>query len=98
MINRDIIDTSNYLPDNNTYQKMRGEKMSITYNKLWKLLIDLNMTKTELKDAAKVSSNVIAKMGKKESVSIDSLVKIRLALNVDVGDVISIDYEGRRAS
>lgn len=60
--------------------------------------IDLNMTKTELKDAAKVSSNVIAKMGKNEPISIDSLVKICVTLNVDIGDVISIDYEGRRAS
>lgn len=72
--------------------------MPITYNKLWKLLIDLNMTKTELKDAAKVSSNVIAKMGKNEPISIDSLVKICVTLNVDIGDVISIDYDGRRAS
>ena len=55
------------------------------------------MTKTELKDAAKVSSNVIAKMGKNEPISIDSLVKICVTLNVDIGDVISIDYEGRRA-
>ncbi len=72
--------------------------MPITYNKLWKLLIDLNMTKTELKDAAKVSSNVIAKMGKNRPISIDSLVKICVTLNVDIGDVISIDYEGRRTN
>ncbi len=63
LINRDIINASNYLSDNN-YQKLRGDKMPITYNKLWKLLIDLDMTKAELKDATNVRSNVIVKMGK----------------------------------
>ncbi|EMF0466261.1 XRE family transcriptional regulator [Enterococcus durans] len=67
--------------------------MPITYNKLWKLLIDLGMSKTQLKEKAKVSSNVIAKMGKNEPVSIDTLVKICLVLNVNIGDVISIKYE-----
>jgi putative transcriptional regulator len=50
----------------------------------WTLLIDKNMSKTELKDAAKVSSNVIAKIGKNESVSIEELVKICLNLRVDI--------------
>ncbi len=67
--------------------------MPITYNKLWKLLIDKNMNKTQLKDAANVSSNVIAKMGRDEPVAIDSLVKICLTLGVDIGDVISINKE-----
>lgn len=48
------------------------------------------MSKTELNDAAKVSSNVIVKMGKNESVSIESLVKICLTIRVDIGDVVSI--------
>ncbi|MDR1568644.1 MAG: helix-turn-helix transcriptional regulator [Streptococcaceae bacterium] len=64
---------------------------NITYNNLWKLLIDRDMTKMQLKELAKVSSNVIAKMGKNEPISIDSLVKICLALGVDIGDVISIE-------
>ncbi|HAP15874.1 MAG TPA: Cro/Cl family transcriptional regulator [Lactococcus sp.] len=72
--------------------------MPITYNKLRKLPIDLNMTKTELKDAARVSSNIIVKMGKNEPISIDSLVKICVILNVDTGDASSIDYKGRRVS
>ncbi|TYC50314.1 XRE family transcriptional regulator [Weissella muntiaci] len=65
--------------------------MPITYNKLWKLLIDKNMNKTQLKDAANVSSNVIAKMGRDEPIAIESLVKICLELGVDIGDVISIN-------
>jgi DNA (cytosine-5)-methyltransferase 1 len=64
--------------------------MSITYKKLWKLLIDLEMNKGQLKDAAKVSSNVIAKLGRDEPVSIETLVKICNALGVDIGDVIEI--------
>ncbi|WP_127762764.1 helix-turn-helix domain-containing protein [Peribacillus asahii] len=48
------------------------------------------MSKTELKDAAKVSSNVIAKMGKNQSVSIESIIKIFLTLRVDIDDVVSI--------
>ena len=67
--------------------------MSISYNKLWKLLIDRNMNKTQLKDAANVSSNVIAKMGRDEPVAIESLVKISLVLGVDIGDIISLKLE-----
>ena len=40
--------------------------MSISYNKLWKLLIDRNMNKSELRERAKISTNAIAKMGKNE--------------------------------
>lgn len=64
--------------------------MSITYKKLWKLLIDREMNKTQLKDEAQVSSNVIAKLGKDEPVSIETLVKICVVLGVDIGDIISL--------
>ncbi|EGO5824154.1 helix-turn-helix transcriptional regulator [Enterococcus faecalis] len=67
--------------------------MSITYKKLWKILIDKEMNKTQLKETAGVSSNVIAKLGKNEPVSIETLVKICLALGVDIGDVISIEQK-----
>lgn len=48
--------------------------MSISYNKLWKVLIDQGINKTELKDKAGVSTNAIAKMGKNEPVSMDTLL------------------------
>ena len=90
---RDII-TVYIVPDNFIIRSKREVKtMPITYNKLWKLLIDLDMSKTQLKEKAKVSSNVIAKMGKNEPVSIDTLVKICSVLNVDIGDVLSISSE-----
>ena len=55
--------------------------MSISYDKLWKLLIDKKMNRTELKDASGISFNVLAKMGKNESVSMESLMKICATLN-----------------
>ena len=64
--------------------------MQITYEKLWEMLIDREMNKTQLKDAAGVSSNVIAKLGKNEPVSIETLVKICVVLGADIGDIIGI--------
>ncbi|HFM7580806.1 TPA: helix-turn-helix domain-containing protein, partial [Enterococcus faecium] len=61
------------------------------YNKLWKLLIDLNMNKTQLREISGVSPNVIAKLGKNELVAMESLLKIAAALNVDVSEIISSD-------
>ena len=65
--------------------------MSISYNKLWKLLIDLNMNKTQLREISGVSPNVIAKLGKNELVAMESLLKIAAALNVDVSEINSSD-------
>lgn len=64
--------------------------MGVNYNKLWKLLIDKDMNKTQLKDAAKISSNAIAKMGKNEPVSIETIVKVCKVLQCDIGDVMEI--------
>ena len=50
--------------------------MSVCYDKLWKMLIDKRMNRTELKDMAGISFNVLAKMGKGETVSLESLHKI----------------------
>ena len=61
-----------------------GVKMSVCYNNLWKLLIDKNMNKTELKDTAGISFNVIARMGKNETISFESIEKICTALNCDL--------------
>lgn len=64
--------------------------MAICYNNLWKLLIDKKMNKTDLKEAAGISFNVIAKMGKNETVSFESIEKICYALNCNIGDIIEI--------
>ena len=66
----------------------RGITMPVSYDKLWKLLIDKKMNRTELKEAAGISFNVLAKMGKNEFISMESLHKICLTLNCNIGDVI----------
>ena len=64
--------------------------MSVSYDKLWKLLIDKKMNRTELKDAAGISFNVLAKMGKDEPVSIETLAKICVALDCGLDDIVEI--------
>ncbi|WP_338998117.1 helix-turn-helix transcriptional regulator [Lactococcus formosensis] len=65
--------------------------MPISYNKLWKLLIDRKLNKTQLRELSGISANVIAKLGKDEPVSMESLIKIAECLEVDFGDIISIE-------
>lgn len=62
--------------------------MAVCYNNLWKTLIDKNMNKTDLKNAADISFNVIARMGKNEAVSFESIEKICSVLDCDISDVI----------
>ena len=62
--------------------------MLISYDKLWKLLIDKKMNRTELKDASGISFNVLAKMGKNDCVSMESLMKVCATLNCNVGDIV----------
>lgn len=50
--------------------------MPISYNRLWKLMIDKKMNKTQLKDAAKIIGATIAKLGKEEPISMVSMLKI----------------------
>lgn len=62
--------------------------MPVSYDKLWKLLIDRKMNRTGLKDAAGISFNILAKMGKNEFISMESLYKICVALNCGIDDVM----------
>ena len=64
--------------------------MIVSYNKLWKRMIDLGLNKTQLKEKAKVSTNAIAKLGKNEHVSLETINKICLALECNVGDIMDI--------
>lgn len=67
--------------------------MAVRYNNLWKLLIDKNMNKTDLKEAAGISFNVMARMSKNETISFESIEKICYALNCNIGDIIEIVKE-----
>ena len=61
--------------------------MRIQYNKLWKILIDKNMKKVDLREAAEISSNTIAKLSKNEPVRMDVLMKIAAVLDCKVEDL-----------
>ena len=63
---------------------------TVSYDKLWKLLIDKGMNRTELREASGLSFNVIAKLGKRETVSMESLIKICDTLKCDVSDILEI--------
>ena len=67
--------------------------MAISYNRLWKLLIDKKMTKTELRLAADISTTTLAKLGKDETVSMDVMLRICKVLNCGIEDVIEIVKE-----
>ena len=62
----------------------------ISYKKLWKLLIDKNMTKMDLKDAAGVSAASIAKLGKGGNITTDVLLKICNALDCELTDIVDV--------
>lgn len=64
--------------------------MIYNYNRLWKLLIDKGMTKTQMRKAAGISTNILAKMGKGEPVAMDSLAKICVALDCTLDELVEI--------
>lgn len=65
----------------------------ITYNKLWKLLIDKKMTKTELREKVGFSTNTLSKLSKNESVTVATLERICLYLDCKIEDIIEIKKE-----
>ncbi len=64
--------------------------MKMSYNRLWKLLIDKNMKKSDLRKVAGVSSSSLAKLGKGENVTTDVILKICVALGCHVEDIMEI--------
>ena len=67
--------------------------MAYCYNRLWKLLIDRKMSRTEMRKQAGISTNILAKMGKDEPVSMDSLAKICIALGCTLDDIVEISAD-----
>ena len=65
--------------------------MHVSYNRLWKLLIDKGITKTEMRKAAGISTSVLAKMGKNESVSMDTLAKIAAVMECGLDDIVEVN-------
>lgn len=69
--------------------------MSISYNKLWKKLIDNDMTKTDLRLKADIGTSTLAKLGKNEQVSMDVLLKICKVLNCDISEIMEVIKESK---
>lgn len=67
--------------------------MKVNYNKLWKLLIDRGMSKTQLREQTGVTTNTIAKMGKNENVSTEVICKICKTLNCQITDIMELIEE-----
>ena len=68
--------------------------MAVSYNKLWKLLIDKKMTKNALRIKADMSSSTMAKMSKNETVSMDVMLRICKVLDCNIGDIMDATDEG----
>lgn len=71
--------------------------MLISYNKLWKLLVDKKMSKADLRRAAGIAPNTMTRLRRDEEVTLMVLYKICKILEVDIGDIMEfvIDNEGR---
>lgn len=67
--------------------------MAVSYNKLWKLLVDKKMSKADLRKAAGIAPNTMTKMRRDEEVSLDVLGRICAVLNVNIGDIMDFVHE-----
>lgn len=62
-----------------------------SYNKLWKLMIDKKINKTQLCKAAGITTNAMAKLGRDESVPLETLEKICAVLNCTINDIVDVN-------
>lgn len=67
--------------------------MAVSYIKLWKLLLNRGMKKTDLIENAEISSDVLAKLGENEFVAMESLEKICRSLQCNIGDIVEFCYD-----
>jgi DNA-binding Xre family transcriptional regulator len=64
--------------------------MAVSYKPLWHTLIEKDMNREDLKKAAKITSNIVARMGKNEYINLESIEKICLAIDCKIEDVVEI--------
>lgn len=69
--------------------------MAFCYDKLWKLLIDKGMNKTQLQEAIKITPTTMAKMGKNQNVNLNTLAKICEYLDCDISEIIEYKLENK---
>ncbi len=65
--------------------------MSVSYKKLWKMLIDKDLKKSQLKDIAQISQSTLARLSRNDYVSLEVLVKICVALDCEISDIVEIE-------
>ena len=65
--------------------------MSVNYKKLWKMLIDKDLKRSQLKDLAKISQSTLERLNRNEYVSLEVLVKICVALDCEISDIVEIE-------
>ena len=73
------------------------KSVAISYNKLWKLLVDKGMKKKDLKEITGISATIIAKFGRNENVTTDTLLKICTALDCNISDIMDIVHVDARS-
>lgn len=71
----------------------RGDNMSISYKRLWKLLIDRDMKKKDLIEASGISTASMAKLGRGDNITTEVLLKICKALDCELEDIMEIEKE-----
>ena len=69
--------------------------MAVSYDKLWKLLVDKKMSRAELRKAANISSNTLTRMIKDEPVTLELLSRICNKLDCDFGDIVTYVSDGK---
>ena len=69
--------------------------MAVSYNKLWKLLVDKKMSKADLRKAAGIAPNTMTRLRRDEEVTLAVLNKICATLEVDIGDIMEFVPEGK---
>lgn len=65
--------------------------MNISYDRLWKLMIDKKINKTQLCEKARITTNAMAKLGRNETVQIETLAKICEVLECSIDDILEIE-------
>lgn len=67
--------------------------MTISYDRLWKLMIDKKINKTQLSEKAGITTNAMAKLGKNETVQVETLAKICKVLDCGIEDIVEIEKD-----
>ena len=67
--------------------------MQVNYDKLWNLMIDKKINKTQVSEKAGITTNAMAKLGRNESVQVETLAKICNVLNCDIEDIVEIEKD-----